>query len=50
MCREDREANEAALRHGLRLLSCCRTPSGDHLYVITERDRSMTTVLLPEEY
>ena len=49
LCDEDREANEAALRHGLRLLSRYSTPAGS-IYVITELDRSMTTVLLPEEY
>ncbi len=31
-------------------LSCYRTPAGDRLYIITEHDRSMTTILLPEEY
>ena len=50
LCADDKEANKAALRDGLRLLSCYRTPVGDRLYIITEWDRSMTTVLLPEEY
>ena len=50
LCAEDKQANEDALVHGLRLLSCYRTPAGDRLYIITEHDRSMTTILLPEEY
>jgi hypothetical protein len=50
LCSEDKQANEDALLHGSRLLSCYRTPAGDRLYIITEWDRSMTTILLPEEY
>ena len=49
LCQDDKEANEAALQHGLRLLSRYSTPGGS-IYVITEWDRSTTTVLLPEEY
>jgi hypothetical protein len=47
---EDREANERGLRHGERLLSVYRSAGGVRFYVITERDRSLTTVLLPEDY
>ncbi len=50
LCAEDKQANEDALKHGTRLLSCYRTPAGDRLYIITEHDRSITTVLLPSEY
>ena len=50
LCEDDKQANESALEHDLRLLSCYRTPKGDRLYVITEHDRSVTTILLPEEY
>ena len=50
LCAKDKQANEDALEHGTRLLSCYRTPAGDRLYIITEWDRSMTTILLPEEY
>ena len=49
LCQEDKDANEAALRHGLRLLSRYSTPGGS-IYVITEWNRRTTTVLLPEEY
>ena len=47
---EDKQANEDALAVGTRLLSCYRTTGGDRLYIITEHDRSRTTVLLPSEY
>lgn len=50
LCAEDKEANEHSLNDGTRLLSCYRTPTGDRLYIITEHDRSMTTLLLPSEY
>ncbi len=46
----DREANERALQHGDRLLSIFRSEAGEKFYVITEWDRSATTVLLPEDY
>jgi hypothetical protein len=32
------------------LLSSYRTNAGDKLWIITESDRSVTTLLLPEEY
>ena len=48
---EDREENQLSLERGFRLLSSCRTNAGDtKLWVITEADRSATTILLPEEY
>jgi hypothetical protein len=50
LCAEDKQANEDALKYGTRLLSCYRTPAGDRLYIITEHDRSISTILLPEEY
>jgi hypothetical protein len=46
---EDRQANESALRGGYRLLSSYGK-GDDRVWVITEADRSVTTVLLPEEY
>lgn len=46
---DDRQANETALIHGQRLLSAyCLGES--RLWLITEADRSVTTLLLPEEY
>ena len=47
---EDRKANDDALRDGARLLSAYRTQDGTKFWIITEADRSSTTVLLPEEY
>jgi hypothetical protein len=47
---EDREANEQALVNGLRLLSVYGSTSGTKFWIITEHDRSSTTVLLPSEY
>ena len=47
---EDREANEEALKSGDRLLSVYRDSKGTRFYVITEADRSVTTVLLVSEY
>jgi hypothetical protein len=50
LCAEDRRENERALRAGHRLLSAYRTRAESKLWVITEADRSATTLLLPEEY
>lgn len=46
----DREANERALHDGERLLSAYRSERGEKFWIITEADRSATTVLLPEDY
>ena len=46
----DAEENEISLQNGLRLLSSYTTVTGDRLWIITEADRSATTLLLPEEY
>lgn len=46
----DRAANEAALRGGDRLVSVYRGRDGTKFYIITEWDRSLTTILLPEDY
>lgn len=50
VCSEDRAENELSLREGFRLLSCYRTAGGERFWIITEADRSVTTILLPEEY
>ena len=47
---EDKRSNNEALELGGRLLSAYRTTDGTRFWVITECDRSVTTVLLPEEY
>jgi hypothetical protein len=50
VCREDWEENELSLREGFRLLSVYHDARGAKFYVITEANRSATTVLLPSEY
>jgi hypothetical protein len=47
---EDQNENDYSLENGFRLLSSYRTNAGDKLWIITEADRSATTLLLPEEY
>jgi hypothetical protein len=49
LCAFDRRQNEIALRDGYRVLSSY--PVGrECVWIITEADRSVTTILLPEEY
>src|SRR6266446_4312261 len=50
VCPADARLNDEALREGGRLLSSYRTLKGEVLWVITEFDRSVTTLLLPDEY
>ena len=47
---DDARENELALREGFRLLSSYRTAKGQKIWIITEADRSATTILLPSEY
>jgi hypothetical protein len=47
---EDVQENEFALTYGLRLLSAYTLKDGTHIWIITEADRSVTTILLPSEY
>ena len=47
----DRLENNYAVENGLRIMSVYTLPdSREVVWVITERDRSVTTLLLPEEY
>jgi hypothetical protein len=46
----DKAANDRALEEGTRLLSAYVLEDGTRIYIITEADRSRTTLLLPEEY
>ena len=50
VCPEDAGENELSLEQGFRLLSAYRLPGGCKIWIITEADRSATTILLPEEY
>jgi len=47
---DDAQANRDAVLHGGRILSVYAVGGTDRLYVITEADRSLTTILLPSEY
>ena len=49
LCPEDTLANDSAVQQGCRLLSAYGQGSC-RFWVITEADRSVTTVLLPEDY
>ena len=49
LCAFDRRQNEIGLRDGYRVFSSYEVPAGK-VWIITEADRSITTVLLPEEY
>jgi hypothetical protein len=47
---EDWRLNDEAVQDGSRILSAYRTLKGEALWVITEADRSVTTLLVPEDY
>ena len=49
LCAHDRHENKIALRDGYRVFSSYEVGEG-RVWVITEADRSVTTILLPEEY
>ena len=54
-CQEDRDRNDIALQGGDRLFSVFEIPQGlfaleSKIWIITEADRSYTTVLFPSEY
>jgi len=50
LCAEDRQENERSLNGGCRLLSAYEKDDLPKIWIITEADRSVTTVLFPEEY
>ncbi len=47
---EDKALNDAAVKDGTSILSAYAISKGVRLWIITEADRSATTVLLPDEY
>jgi len=47
---EDRQENELSLKEGFRLFSVYHTGSNLKFWIITEADRSVTTILLPDDY
>jgi hypothetical protein len=46
----DKRANDYDVGHGGRLISAYKTLKGVKIWLVTEPDRSATTILLPEEY
>lgn len=50
VCGADWQSNEQALKTGERLFSAYHTSDGLKFWIITEADRSATTVLLPQDY
>ena len=50
VCPADADENEYSREHGLRLLSVYHDRHGTKFWIITESDRSVTTILLPEDY
>lgn len=50
LCEDDWRANDYALQEGTRIFSAYRTTKDEKLWLITEADRSVTTILRPEEY
>lgn len=49
LCEEDRVSNEDALLTHSRILSSYQIGQ-DKIWIITEADRSLTTILLPDDY
>ena len=50
ICEDDRGQNEWALENEARLMSVYESEVGEAFWIITEADRSSTTILLPSEY
>jgi hypothetical protein len=50
MCERDRQENQCSLERGYPLFSAYHTNAGDELWVITDRQFSTTTILLPQAY
>lgn len=50
MSKNDQAANREAIKHGSRVFSAYALTATNRVYVITEADRSSTTILLPDEY
>lgn len=50
VCAGDKQLNDASVKDGTRILSAYETTAGDRIWVMSEADRSATTILLPDEY
>ena len=49
LCEEDQKENELSLKQGFRILSAYHC-NEEKIWIITEADRSATTILFPQEY
>lgn len=49
-CEEDKELNDQALKTGDRILAVYKKEGLETIWIITEWDRSATTILFPHEY
>ena len=49
LSQEDWQENDLSVRSGFRILSAYKTEEG-RIWIITEADRTATTILLPTEY
>ena len=47
---EDKQENELSLKAGYRILSAYESKGLPKIWIITEADRSATTILFPDEY
>ena len=47
---DDKSANDHAVDHAERILSAYGLTDGTKVWVVTESDRRVTTILLPSEY
>ena len=47
---DDKRENTDSIARGSRIFSAYTTSAGDRIWIITEADRSATTILLPSEY
>ena len=50
LCEDDQQLNRDAVENGSQILSCFKLNTGVKIYVITEADRSVTTILRRDEY
>lgn len=47
---EDAKENDFSVKNGFRILSAYKLSTGTKIWIISEADRSATTILLPSEY
>jgi hypothetical protein len=50
VCADDKQLNDDAVAAGERILSSYLTKKGEKIWIITEADRSVSTLLLPDDY